>query len=146
VPRRATHQAVGALACGVFAYVVAKRAGSKDPFSEGLGGAAAGWLVSTLPDVFEPARSPSHRASAHSIAAGALVSSFIPNCLTFAQGCRDATSHECNEVSPTTSRSAEPTLSQFLTHITAGFALGLCVAYLSHLALDGCTPRGLPLA
>ncbi len=45
MPRRATHQALGALAYGVFAYVAVKKAGSKDPLIEGLGGAAAGLVL-----------------------------------------------------------------------------------------------------
>jgi hypothetical protein len=68
VPWRATHQAFGALACGALAYAIAKKAGSSNPLVEGVGGAAAGFTASSLPDVLEPASCPSHRAFAHSFA------------------------------------------------------------------------------
>ena len=145
MPRRDAHLAAGALIAGISAYVVARNAGSRDPFAEAIGGAFGGLLTAGLPDDFEPAHCPSHRASAHSVACGGLVSTAFPALLGFAKECREyATTGGLGTDGAKASNPDE--VSRLLNHLAAGFAVGLGVGYLSHLALDAGTPAGLPWA
>jgi membrane-bound metal-dependent hydrolase YbcI (DUF457 family) len=81
-----------------------------------VGAAVTGGLA---PDILEPAVSSHHRSIAHSLAGGLSLANYSQKWC-----CRE---HEdCDE---------------FSKILFACFAAG----YFSHLALDLCTPRGLPL-
>lgn len=140
MPGRQTHLGFGACVGAVSAFAVAQRTGSGDPFFEGIGGALAAAFSAGLPDDLEPATSPSHRAFAHSLAAAGMVSSAIPTLLRFAEECRAP--YRCRPVLPASNSEA---INRLLAHLAAGFAVGLAVGFLSHLALDARTPKGLPL-
>src|SRR5258708_1931611 len=89
------------------------------PFNIGDALLATGTCVlgSMIPDGLEPAINPCHRAIAHSLCAGAF------GVQTIADAWQETE-----------------------TPSVAGFFLGfLALGYLSHLVLDGQTPKGLPL-
>lgn len=86
-------------------------------FGEALLATGSCILGSLGPDGFEPALHPCHRGIAHSVAAGAVGLHTFMNSSWVAE--------------------AEPALNL----VMAFMALG----YLSHLFLDGQTPKGLPL-
>ena len=145
MPRKDTHLVVGALAGGVVTYLLAKHEGSKDPFMEAIGGALGGLTTACLPDWIEPAFTPSHRASAHSVAAGAGVSMLIPALRQFAIDSRKyAETPAFKTLGAEAVRPDEVT--RMMNYLAAGAAVGLAVGYLAHLVLDGHTPAGLPFA
>lgn len=78
-----------------------------------------GTLAASLPDVLDPPSHPDHRAVGHSLALGAGLVALLRT--------------KCSEAS----RDLD-TFSKILLAASAA-------AYLSHLAADGCTPKGLPL-
>jgi membrane-bound metal-dependent hydrolase YbcI (DUF457 family) len=148
MPRRGTHQVISAICGAAFAYAEAKQAGTTDPFWETLGGGLAGLVTGTTPDDLEPATSPCHRASAHSIAAAGLVTLSLPPLRRFAADCRKSAAEfralgARFDLAPTERNNYA--ISEALSSLAAGFATGLPAGYLSHLGADAFTPRGLPL-
>jgi len=81
--------------------------------------AAAGCMGAVMPDLLEPAVHPHHRQIAHSVTVGGL----LTKC-----GIDVCTPENC-------------TWDEFHKILLACAIAG----YVSHLAIDGCTPRGLPL-
>lgn len=115
---RNTHLVAGVLAAGVaYACDCFKHDKSFDAgelFVYGVGGA----IGSALPDQIEPAYSPYHRDTAHSVAA---------------LGANVLALYQIDELVPDLHPSVRV------------LAKGLTIGYVSHLALDACTPMGLPL-
>jgi membrane-bound metal-dependent hydrolase YbcI (DUF457 family) len=110
----------GAMAAGLVNVAVQLEAASNDPshkfdWLELLLCCAAGAGAACLPDLLEPADSPNHRKFCHSLAAASLVGWTISG-------------KHIDELSP----EARTLL------LAAG------VGYLSHLALDGATPKCIP--
>lgn len=111
------HAAVGA-GVGVLSYLpFCKFTGHGVKFGEACLAGGAGAVMGLVPDLLEPALEPNHRRFFHSLAAVALI--VEGNRRTFGN---PQVRHE------------------------EKFALGLgSAAYLSHLLLDGVTPKGLPI-
>jgi membrane-bound metal-dependent hydrolase YbcI (DUF457 family) len=78
--------------------------------------AALGAACASLPDILEPATSPNHRAVFHSLACGGAVT-------------YGAFGKHTDRLHPDTALTIQT----------------MALSYLSHLALDGTTPKGLPL-
>lgn len=121
MPRRLEHAAGGAVAAALVNLALQTEAASTNPnyefdWMELLLCCAAGAGAACLPDLLEPADSPNHRSTCHSFAAAALVSWTISG-------------KHINELPP-----------GVRTLLVAGG-----VGYLSHLALDGMTPKCIPL-
>lgn len=148
--KKAVHVAVGAVTGAGAAALVANR-NNENAFElvlQVLGGFAGGWHGGALPDVLEPALTPVHRGAAHSLA-------------MFAGGTTAAVKKGHPFLSETRARvraleaardlEVEPwrrfwlTIAVALAHVGLGYAVGISVGYGSHLALDACTPRSLPL-
>jgi len=87
---------------------------------------------STLPDKFEPAFHPNHRSFFHSSVFGLIVIRFGLDALQNLKQYRDM-----RKVSGIEQVSLQELLNIFL--------VGVSVAYLDHLIVDGFTPNGLPL-
>ncbi len=87
-------------------------------WASALIGACGGFVGSMIPDVLEPAIHPNHRGLAHSVAAGGGVGF---------QTVQWWLNH------------GQSTDAKFL------FLEACAVGYLSHLLLDGRTPKGLPI-
>jgi len=79
--------------------------------------AIVGGVGGVLPDLIEPGNNPNHRGAGHSVGMGALL----------------AYLHREIWANPT----IDPGFKQFIADLVFG--------YVSHLALDAGTPRGLPL-
>lgn len=116
---RKVHALVGA-GIGLAAAIAAERSEGEITWRSGaaiIAGAGGG----RLPDILEPAsRGPHHRDSFHSLAFGAALGYGLYRTLKW---------------KPETEWQ---TVAKIL--LLAG-----CAGYLSHLVLDGCTPRGLPV-
>ena len=112
-----THALVG-LGVGVGLYLIwCKAADRKVDLGETLLAGCAGLFMGLLPDILEPALDPNHRRFFHSWSITALI----------IEGNRR--SWENPKLTP---------------EQRAGIALS-SAGYLSHLLLDGATPKGLPL-
>jgi membrane-bound metal-dependent hydrolase YbcI (DUF457 family) len=120
MPNAAQHVEYGALA-GAVAYIGMSLYYER-PFDIGelLLSVGASTLAACVPDALEPACHPGHRKFIHSLSAAALAGK--------------VTYEHCK---PENKKLEE--LHRIL--LASGFA-----GYISHLAADACTPRGLPLA
>lgn len=141
-----THAAVGLVAGGITAAVKAPEEAPHAKLVEVLGGCWGGLHGGLTPDRLEPAFCPRHRGPAHSWVAA----------LGIAAATLDFARAECRRVAndfAIKSRDLSlPPLTRILYGIAevlfrflAGALTGFKAGYASHLALDGCTPMGLPL-
>ncbi len=99
-----------------------------------------------LPDVLEPATSPHHRQLAHSLVVGGSLA--VAKVAEMQASCRSLSSEATQRASVLPVGSPERRDAEFLAlfwRFVAGFLIGLATGYASHLALDACTPQGLPL-
>src|SRR5262245_59678413 len=146
MPRRNTHLVIAAISGAAVAYAIAREAGSSDPFPEILGGALGVLATAMLPDALDPATSPLHHASGHSLALGVLVSKVLPTCRRFSADCRSSAETSRGlaarpDLQP--SERSNHQLSELAARFAAGFAVGLPIGFLSHLGADATTRRGL---
>jgi uncharacterized membrane protein YeaQ/YmgE (transglycosylase-associated protein family) len=148
VANRKTHVSAG-IVCGAAAALYMAREQQGGAFvGEVLGGSLGGFVGALLPDKFEPPIHSWHRSTAHSVAAaGAIASTAMQSVAAWQQLCRNkAVHHEALRAS-----AGDPALQAWhavmavVWHVLSGFAAGLPAGYLSHLALDACTPRCIPL-
>lgn len=119
MPRAAQHAVGGAIAAGVVNVMIQLESGLDDPgrrfdWGELLLCCAAGAGAGLLPDLLEPADSPNHRLFFHSLAAAGIVAWAISGKHT---------------------GQWTPEMRKLL--LAAGFG------YLSHLYLDGLTPKSI---
>ena len=158
MPGKRTHQLVGAGAGVTFAAFEAKNQPDQYFWVEAIGGFLGGYVAGTLPDVLEPAICSWHRGVFHSATADSAVLYAHTILAQWAQMCRQ-NGDQCSMVPqiqdvrtgawfPLT----QPPLQQIcailgglLWRVLAGFLNGLAAGYVSHLALDATTPRGIPL-
>jgi inner membrane protein len=133
---RSDHDVVGLLTGVVSTVLGATLQGRTVDLCELVGGAAGGALLSRAPDVLEPALHPNHRQFAHSmVTAGTLGAVAVPAAFRAQHNlARQAAQMQ----------SADPVRAA-VYHLLAGFVAGAVPGYLSHVALDACTPKGIPL-
>ncbi len=89
-----------------------------------------------------------HRSLAHSYALVVVGFATVPDrVFRWQEYCRvQAAFHDrMSQASLEEWRRAWHALCAFLWRVAGGFMVGVAVGYLSHLALDQATPRGLPL-
>ncbi len=144
---RKTHQVIGAISGAAGAgYVSWNQPGF---LPEAIGGGFGGYWASMLPDQLEPATSSWHRGVCHSLTAAGLVAAADAVLLELAADCRA----EADKYRALNSFMSEPRpvhvglfqlLAEWFWGFLAGVFSGLCAGYLSHLALDACTPRSIP--
>jgi hypothetical protein len=158
MPGRKTHQLVGATAGVAFAAVEAKNQPSQHMCIEMIGGGFGGYAAGMLPDWLEPAICSWHRGICHSATAGAAVLYARATLAQWAQICRQ-NADRCRMVPQVEDVHTggwlplpQTPLQQFCAQLgelfwrfLAGFLNGLAAGYVSHLALDAATPRGIPL-
>lgn len=146
MPNRDVHDVAGLLAGAVAATVKAKDTQGLPALMEVLGGAWGGVKGARAPDLLEPATCPQHRCFAHSWTVFLAV---IGTSVDAARALCQKMGEHCDE------RAQDLTLAplhRFLYALgalfwwfCAGALTGFKAGYASHLALDGCTPMGLPL-
>ena len=136
MPNRQTHGIVGLATGGVTALWLAQTQSRAEQALELLGGASAAWVAARLPDLIDLPTSPNHRSIGHSalLYTGGVAAS--AKTLSSWQ-------HTWRERSEEAKQSGD-SLSWFLWRVLAGMPWGFVAGYASHLALDMCTPKGLP--
>lgn len=132
--RRADHDALGLLFGAAAIALLAAQTNRRVSIGEVLGGAAAGYLGSRIPDVLEPAHHPNHRGPVHSVATLALVGHQLAPLAARANRLALANAE----------REGDPLL-RFLKQFAAGLGVGAAAGFTSHLAADATTPKSLPL-
>jgi len=149
MPNREVHRLIGMVASAIQMEPHLDGFGSIGQVGLASGALLGGYYASTLPDVIEPASSPRHRSSAHSIALLALLvhacKDHIPSWIAVSRaaawdaGVRRLSASRC---SPEWYSAG---LDEFLNGFAAGALLGAGTGYTSHLIADSFTPAGLPL-
>lgn len=151
MPDMKTHKFVGA-ASGVV-YAAYKAGDQPGLLVEAIGGGFGGYLASMIPDKLEPAVSSWHRGPFHSFTTGGLVMSASSVLADWATACRqEAEKYRTTQTvwnSATGGFTPAPQnllqlLAEWFWSFLAGLLNGLSAGYLSHLALDAFTPRGVP--
>jgi len=117
MPNRNTHAIIGAISSGLTYAVECNRKNQNPKPEEMLQAAAGGAITGIVPDVLEPATNPNHREFFHSILFGAGVG-----------------------------KGAQKAEKLNLTEKQKIMLKSLSAGYLSHLAADATTPKGLPVA
>ncbi len=132
------HRAVGAVAAPLATLMLSPPATNNFwlLLAELVGAAAGGAAGGVAPDRLEPATGPYHRGPAHSVAAAGFVGTAGMKLAD-----RAANSLRCDAARIA---SADPA-GALLLHLLAGFARGVPIGYLSHIALDAGTPMSVPL-
>ncbi len=148
MPKRKIHDTAGLRCGGTAAYW---RAQDQEPIHtaiETFGGALGGRFGSRLPDVIDPPTHPGHRSIGHGIVP-------IGSAVQISLWSLDELQNELRQLADRHAESARSSQSFFveLLHMIvslvyragAGAAAGAVAGYVSHLALDATTPKGLPL-
>jgi hypothetical protein len=115
---------------------------------EMLGGLAGGWLGGALPDWIDPPTSPNHRSFGHGVATVAGAIAWTADAVLDFQMRLRAQADDLVLNRWRLQSDFERTISvlaEFLLRFLAGLLDGLIAGYAAHLALDLCTPKGLPL-
>lgn len=137
---------IGALAGGTVAATRAREEPTPEFTAEAIGGLFGGWAGGVLPDVLEPATSPHHRQLAHSlVAAGGLTMAKLAEWQASCRSAATAATQRAGSLPVGCAERNNAESAAILWRLAAGVIVGLVVGYGSHLALDACTPRGLPL-
>lgn len=147
--KRQRHVRVGTLTGYGFA---AYRAREQEPLNmllEAIGGGVGGYVGSRLPDIIEPASWPGHRQFAHSVTAGSSIAYYLYRLLEeweeyFRSQAKYYNEKKSEEDGYWFQKLLYAVLEIFF-RIVAGSLGGLGAGYVSHLALDGRTPKGLPV-
>jgi len=114
---------------------------------EATGGAVGGYWGGQMPDLLEPAISSWHRDVAHSWSAGALALKGMECFGAWEASCRRRSLHYNTLRNAATDHVSAIWywLLEIVWQLAAGLAAGFLAGYISHVALDALTPRGLPL-
>lgn len=122
--------------------------GSDSAIVEAIGGAIGGYVGGKLPDVIDPPIHPGHRSIGHGvIPVGAVGNYYVENVGAWQEELRRlarecaAAAAECDS----DAGRAKYLLLELFFQLAAGFIVGVGAGYASHLAMDLCTPRRLPL-
>jgi len=149
MPSRQTHVKVGVLAGCCFAAYRSCEQDLPNMLLETIGGGVGGYVGSRLPDIIEPALWPGHRQFAHSVAAGSSVAYSLYKLLEeWERGCRSKAEYYGDKRNKEFVQWLQKflyTVLEISFRLAAGGLSGLGAGYISHLALDGRTPKGLPV-
>jgi hypothetical protein len=140
------HVGIGIVGGASVAGLAARRVGS-DVLVEALGGGFGGWLGARLPDIIDPPLSPCHRSVGHGAGPIAvalrLAAEYIPKwqaSLRAHASAQRAAAHGADSQS----QRAWHALLELFCLAASGALLGVAFGYLSHVAMDACTPAGIP--
>lgn len=151
MPNRDIHVPVGiAVGLGTSLYFSKDQKGEYRLW-EAVGGALGGYGGGRCPDVFEPAKNkPHHRAFAHSFIAGTTVSVTAKETteawVAFFREKADGLAEKRKKTNLAESDKLIIGIFEILLRVAAGVGPGFIAGYASHLALDACTRRSLPIA
>jgi membrane-bound metal-dependent hydrolase YbcI (DUF457 family) len=142
------HRAVGIAAGAGIAITTHRAENTLELIIEALAGAAGGALGAKLPDWAEPAVSSWHRGPIHSLAVTGTTM------LTARDGIRQLDHNVQQHIAAlrrkqSTAVTPEERQQQMLEILVwlavVAFCKGVAIGYLSHVAMDATTPRGIPL-
>lgn len=146
---RAEHIKKGVLVGAGMAIYKAREQKLEDIIFEAIGGGFGGYIGSRLPDVIEPASWPGHRQHAHSImAGGGIIYSLYKLLDKWEEYYRSQATYysvKKNEEDLYWHQKLLYTVLEIISLILTGVFIGLSSGYISHLALDCGTTKGLPL-
>lgn len=137
MPNKYVHRPVGAGAGYAASFYCSKGLPARERNIEAISAAVGGYLGAAAPDWIDPPTSPNHRSAGHSIfiAGGGLTYAAIElNAWRSSLKAQADAAFKCGKIG-----------QGYLFLIAAGAVTGFVAGYLSHLALDATTPRGLPL-
>lgn len=142
------HKNIAGVVGGATALVFAAEQQPLQMLAEVAGGIFMGSQAGTWADYIEPGISSHHRQEAHAIVPSLAGANLVFQNLTSMQGYLRQSAAQCFDLAQNT---ADP-LRAFLNvvvgfglHFVAGAVPAVATGYLSHVALDACTPRGVPL-
>lgn len=149
MPGRLAHVVAGSFAGATVAFVRSAEQPDATRVYEIFGGFVGGYLGGRAPDMIDCARNPNHRGRAHSVAVGVGLFTLAWDVAVAAEEKFRATaerfSQEARVLPENSLRRGLLELVAALCRSLAGFLTGLVAGYVSHLALDGSTPRSLAL-
>lgn len=148
MPNQKTHRPLGA-GCGLaVALYRAREQAPRNALVEAMGGAAGGLIFSMIPDWIDPPIHPGHRSLGHGVAPNVGIIYWYINNLDAWQSTLRKWAHEHTEAARFAESEAAQVwhvLSELLCRLAVGFVAGAGAGYVSHLALDATTRRGLPI-
>jgi len=146
MPSALVHRPIAAAAGGGWAYANAHHLPPMQAFLETVGGVGGGYLGGAAPDWIDPPISPRHRHYGHGVVnvwtALALSAEAVAGYQQRLRAQADAFLAERAYLTDDWARLwnwLQEMFLRFLVGVLNGFVAG----YLSHLALDACTPQGL---
>jgi hypothetical protein len=143
-----THETVGGFVGGTAALWCSQGQPPLLALAETLGGVLAGRAAGVWPDAFEPATSSYHRDTCHALAPAAYGATVVFGQVESVQGSLRAQAQACFKLAAATNDGNQRfiiVLTGFALHALAGAVPAVPASYISHIALDACTPRGVPL-
>ncbi len=149
MPNKDTHVFFGTASGAIYSLSLSKDQEVNNRILESIGGGIGGYCGSRLPDIFNPANQPRHRAFAHSMLTGT-VSTVNANEIAFLwiKTFREMADYfkACRQDEQISDFNKNLCLFfEILMRVMVGIGPGLIAGYISHLALDATTQRSLPL-
>ncbi len=146
MPNRNAHLAIGAVTGALRSCLAEPRLKGTDQFWNLVGGAIGGAVGGLLPDVLEPATSPHHRQFAH----GVLPTLGVAALTRPVRRAVKVRTRRWAREGPLPGTSMQSTsgsagVPRELRFLLLGAIRGIEAGYVSHLAADALTPKGLPL-
>jgi hypothetical protein len=142
------HQTIGGLVGGTAALLCAQDQPPLLTLAEICGGWIAGQRAGTWADAAEPATSSHHRDFCHALAPTAYGTSLLFQQVDSLQTSLRSQAQACFQLAATTNDGLQQFVNVaagLLLHVVAGAVPAMPASYISHIALDACTPRGVPL-
>jgi membrane-bound metal-dependent hydrolase YbcI (DUF457 family) len=148
MPGYQQHRTIGGLVGGTTALVCAQNQPPLLALAETIGGFVAGQYAGTWADALEPATSSYHRDFCHALVPTAYATTCVFQQVESLQTYLRSQAQGCFQLAAST----EDGLQQFLNiaaglllHGAAGAVPAIAASYISHIALDAVSPRGVPL-
>jgi len=148
MPGREEHKVAGGLAGGSTALAFAIEQPPLLTVVEVLGGVCGGAYAAGWPDILEPALSSHHRDSAHALGPVLLAGKVAFEQASSLQHSLRTQAAVCFQKAEGCSNGLEQLINLALglvLHFAAGAVPGIPAGYLSHVALDAGTARGVPI-
>lgn len=140
-----THAVIGAAAGGGASLYFARKQQPADQALEFVGGMLSGFWSASWPDVLEPAVHPNHRGPAHAAIPNLVVwSAYSNKALELQEMLRQQSTTLAFQAQNSTGIVAIlDTVLAVIIRVLAGAVVGIPAGYVSHVAVDSFTPRGI---
>jgi hypothetical protein len=141
------HVRVGIVGGAAVAGIAAHHAHS-NALVEAIGGGVGGWIGARLPDIVDPPTSPCHRSVGHGAGPIAAAARYAAECIPRWQKAlrtHASVQRAAGQEADSRWRRVWHALLEFLCLVASGALLGVAFGYLSHVAMDACTPAGIPV-